>query len=205
MWLQDLRLPDGQSTEYYDIVLSDRPAGGAWSPSARAWWVTDMCTEPVWRSTRQAQRSWHGTSTTRVTFLAYVSYRPAAGAAWTPAERVTPEADDWGMWASTTRGAWCCSMARRAAEVMAVRGRRSPAGAGRDHVRAGAATLVCQRRWRSRGRLQPRGPRPPLHDQHVPLGQMGRSGPATRRLVPTGQSPWTAGSCALRVVGGSSA
>jgi hypothetical protein len=91
MWLQDLRLPGGYNTEYYDIVLSDRAAGGAWSPVPAV--VGDG---GVYESGLAVNASgaavvgWDQYDDGE--FPAYVSYRAAAGAPWTPAEKVAPDA-----------------------------------------------------------------------------------------------------------------
>jgi hypothetical protein len=86
---QDLRLADGQTTESYDLAVSDRAAGGAWSPVPH---VADegglTTTELAVSSAGAAVLAW-----TRYEDggpASYVSYRASAGAAWTAAERVAP-------------------------------------------------------------------------------------------------------------------
>lgn len=91
MWLQDLRLPDGQNTEYYDLVLSDRAAGGAWSPMPHVVGEGYIGgTGLAVNASGAAVVAWDRFGGDAPT---YVSYRPAAGAAWTAAEQVAPNAD----------------------------------------------------------------------------------------------------------------
>lgn len=84
---QDLRLANGQTTESYDLALSDRAPGGAWSSVPH---VVDegglMDTELAVNSSGAAVVAWDRIDDGD--FSSYVSYRPSAGAAWTPAERV---------------------------------------------------------------------------------------------------------------------
>jgi hypothetical protein len=89
---QDLRLASGQTTAHYDLVISDRPAGGAWSPMphvADDGYIgnTDLAVNP----SGTAVVAWDEFDDR--TSRAYVSYRPTADAAWTPAERVAPDAE----------------------------------------------------------------------------------------------------------------
>ncbi len=91
---QDLRLASGQTTESYDLVLSDRAPGGAWSAVPH---VADegglMNTVLAVSSSGAAVVAWDLYSDGG--FAPYVSYRPSAGAAWTPAERVATGSSLW--------------------------------------------------------------------------------------------------------------
>lgn len=89
---QDLLLASGQTTEYYDLVLTDRAAGGAWSATPT---VADDgyigTTDLAVNASGAAVVAWdefEGRAS-----RAYVSYRPAAGMPWTQAERIAPNAD----------------------------------------------------------------------------------------------------------------
>lgn len=84
---QDLLLASGQTTEDYDLVISDRAPRGTWSSMPH---VADdgsiFGTELAVNSSGAAVLAWDvyvGGG-----FPSFVSYRPAAGAEWTPAERV---------------------------------------------------------------------------------------------------------------------
>jgi hypothetical protein len=86
---QDLRLASGQTTENYDLVLSDRAPGGAWSPVPHV--VVEgglMNTVLAVSSSGAAVLAWDRYDAGD--FSSYVSYRPSAGAAWTPAEHMAP-------------------------------------------------------------------------------------------------------------------
>jgi hypothetical protein len=86
---QDLRLASGQTTESYDLAVSDRAAGGAWSPVPHVAYEGGlMTTELAVSPSGAAVLAWDRIDSGG--FGAYVSYRPSAGAAWTPAESVVP-------------------------------------------------------------------------------------------------------------------
>lgn len=90
MFQQDLRERSGVGTEYYDLVLSDRPAGRAWPPEPHVA-GTDSITgaELAVNASGAAVVAWHGFGFEEPL---QVTYRPAAGAAWTPAQPVAPDA-----------------------------------------------------------------------------------------------------------------
>ena len=141
MWLQDLRLPNGQSTEHYDIVLSDRAAGGAWSPVPAV--VGDGGVYEVRlavNSSGAAVVAWDeyedGDS------LAYVSYRPAAGAAWTPAEQVATHAQSLRDVGIDNAGRVVLLYAARRGEGLAVRGTPMTGWSRSRPLTAAAATLA---------------------------------------------------------------
>ena len=86
---QDLLLASGQTTEVYDLVISDRAVGNTWSSMPH---VADdgsiSGAELAVNSSGAAVLAWDVYDGGG--FPSYVSYRPAAGAAWTPAVRVAP-------------------------------------------------------------------------------------------------------------------
>ena len=93
MWKQDLYVPDGSTgtsggtTEYYDVVLSDRPAGGGWSSSPSVVGTGYVYNAQLAvNATGAAVVAW--SQYTPKKFGWYASYRDAAGAGWTSAERV---------------------------------------------------------------------------------------------------------------------
>lgn len=87
---QDLLLASGQTTENYDLVLSERPAGGTWSPTPHVADEGNLFTMSLAvSSSGAAVAAWGRYDSGQ--FPSYVTYRPSAGAAWTPpAERIAP-------------------------------------------------------------------------------------------------------------------
>jgi hypothetical protein len=88
LWLQDLVTPAPESswTEYYDLVVSDRGPGGGWSaspPVLGTGFVGNAELEV--NASGAAVVAWDQFSRNSHVF---VSYRPSAGADWTPRERI---------------------------------------------------------------------------------------------------------------------
>lgn len=156
LWLQDLRLRDGQNTEFYDVVLSNRAAGGAWSPMPHVAGDGSVSGSGLAvNASGAAVVAWARYDGGE--FPSYVSYRPSAGAAWTPAERVAPHAG-W-LWdvGIDDMGRAVLLYGTRSEQVMAVRGtpiagwsRPQPLpGGGADMTLtagAGGAAVVAGRR-----------------------------------------------------------
>lgn len=88
LFKQDLRQSGGMGTEYYDLVLSDRPTGRAWSREPHVAGTDSVYTvQLAVNASGAAVVAWHSFDEP-----AHVTYRPAAGAAWTPAQPVAPDA-----------------------------------------------------------------------------------------------------------------
>lgn len=85
---QDLIPRGGDNTEVYDLALSERPVGGTWSPTphvAGGGWIGGA--EVHVNASGAAVAVWDTYDA-----LVRVSYRPTAGAAWTPSQPVAPDA-----------------------------------------------------------------------------------------------------------------
>ena len=87
LWNQDLLTPSGEFTEFYDVVISDRAPGGAWSTSPV------LVTGYLWtgglavNASGAAVVAWQEVQDPRHGHV-YASYRGTAGAGWGTPERV---------------------------------------------------------------------------------------------------------------------
>jgi hypothetical protein len=95
--LRNLLLENGQITRDSDLVLSDRPVGGTWEATPH---VADVGkiggAELHVNASGAAVAVWNRDEGRRLSLR--VSYRPAAGAEWTPAQPLAPDA--LSFWAS---------------------------------------------------------------------------------------------------------
>ena len=91
LFLRNLLLENGQATKDFDLVLSDRPAGGTWEATPQVADVGKIARAELHvNASGAAVAVWNRDEGRRLSLR--VSYRPAAGAAWTPAERPAPDA-----------------------------------------------------------------------------------------------------------------
>lgn len=185
MFEQDIRQRGGMGSEYYDLVLSDRPDGRAWSAEPHVA-ATNSITgaELAVNASGAAVVAWHGFGNEEPL---RVTYRPAAGAAWTAAQPVAPEAAFVGDVGIDDAGRVVMLYGTPDQEVFAVRGtpvtgwsRPKPLGGSspRLEVSAGGAALVNL----TRGRLGTRN----YTFSMSPSGAWGAAvrQPATRSLEP---------------------
>lgn len=147
---QDLLLASGQTTEVYDLAISDRAVGGTWSSMPH---VADNGSisgaELAVNPAGAAVLAWDIYAGGG--FPSYVSYRPATGAAWTPAVRVAPRSQSVSDVGIDDAGRAVLLYSTPGEDVMAVRG--TPDGwsrpqplPGRDitlAVGAGGAAVVA--------------------------------------------------------------
>jgi hypothetical protein len=147
MFRQDVRRRRGMGSETYDLVLSDRPTGRAWPPDPHVAGTAFLLVGHLAvNASGAAVVAWQGFEEPL-----RVSYRPIAGAAWSPAEPVRSDAvfvDDVGI---DDDGRVVMLYGNRDQEIVAVRGtpgtgwsRPTPL-AGNDHqleVSTGGAALV---------------------------------------------------------------
>lgn len=150
---QDLRERGGVGTEYYDVVLSDRPAGRAWSPEPHVAGTDSVYNvELAVNAAGAAVVAWYGFEQPVL-----VTYRPAAGAAWTPAQSVASDVAFVGEVGIDDAGRVVMLYGTRDRKTVAVRGtpvtgwsRPTPlaGNAAQLEVSAGGAALVTVQRGR---------------------------------------------------------
>ncbi|WP_210441298.1 hypothetical protein [Nocardioides xinjiangensis] len=91
LFLQDRLLQNGQLAPLgYNLALSDRPAGGTWLPTPHVADVGQIDRARLHVNASGAAVALWNRYQGRLRL--YVSYRPAADAAWTPAQRLAPAA-----------------------------------------------------------------------------------------------------------------
>lgn len=137
---QDLRLASGQTTESYDLAFSDRAPGGSWSPVPHvvdAGGIGDA--ELAVSSSGAAVVAWDRYDGE---FGSYVSYRPSAGAAWTPAERVAPRSASLWDAGIDERGRAVLLYSTQREDAMVIRGTPT-SGWSRPHRLPGQARTLA--------------------------------------------------------------
>jgi hypothetical protein len=147
MFVQDIRRRRGMGSETYDLVLSDRPAGRPWPPDPHVAGTAFLLRSHLAvNASGAAVVAWQGSEEPL-----RLNYRPTAGAAWGPAQPVTPDAEfvvDVGI---DDTGRVVMLYGNLDQEIVAIRGtpgagwsRPTPL-AGNDHqleVSTGGAALV---------------------------------------------------------------